>query len=271
MTVAGSGEFAHTFINGGAKEVVMFDISPSAAFFGELRHQALCNLDMQTYIKLFEPFTIESDSDDDEDVTNIINFQIYRQIREHLTRDAREYFDTVENNPAVANVKRFSWSGLARMRTNKKYKFNRLVGEIITKDSEYLKLQEKAKKTKVHMSLVDVSNLDYLVATKKPDILYISNIAYFPERTLAIAKKYIDLGVKEVICTISSNSEDFAGDYDSKLRNRTFAVNGEPLMVGSKFIYELYKPNSFDAIPVSIEVLGLDRNADYGITLKATK
>lgn len=78
LTVSGSGEFSHAFIQAGAREVCNFDISPAACFYTELRHLALCELEMSDYITLFGSWIIPDDDDDSirENIGYLINIAL---------------------------------------------------------------------------------------------------------------------------------------------------------------------------------------------------
>lgn len=266
LTVSGSGEFAHTFINGGAEEVVCFDISPVAAFNSELRHTALCVLNMEDYMKLFGNWV---DRKFNDKARPIWDKDVYQKVESHLSDETKTFFKTMFDEPELANLDDETWGGFSRIRYNKKTRHNRLVGDIITKEEDYIALQEKARKVKFTQVICDAQTLDLLVGNIQPDLIYISNIGYYPDKTIKIGQKYVTNGVPEVMCTISSNEEEF---NDTHLRHPnsigSFYYHDEKIEPGSKITYELYDEEGYDFAQVPIEVVGTDKNADYGLVLK---
>lgn len=268
LTVSGSGEFSHVFINDGAAEVCNFDISPAAAFNAELRHTALSILDMDDYMKLFGGWLTADETEEDQ---TLLDAEIYQKIEADLSKEAQIYFKTLFQTPGLINYEK-SWNGFARSRYNRETKHNRLIGDIIKDESQYKALQAKAREATFRQVITDVADMETLVETFKPDMLYISNIGYQPERTIGIAKTYIDQGVPEVICTISPNDSEFTDsrglhDYDSN----NLYYDGQVLKVGSTFMYELWDKENHEYVQVKAEVIGINRAIDYGLALKISK
>lgn len=144
-----------------------------------------------------------------------------------------------------------------------------MIGDIITEEEDYNELQRKAREVKFTQVISDAKALDVLVGTVQPDLIYLSNIGYYPDKTIKIGQKYVANGTPEVMCTVSSNTEEFNDVYihhpDSY---QTFYYQDEKVEPGSKITYELYDEESDEATNVPIEIVGTDRNADYGLVLK---
>lgn len=121
LTVSGSGEFAHAFINGGAKEVCCFDISPVAAFNSELRHTALCVLDMDDYMKLFGNWV---NGQEDDIVKLIWDKEVYKKVETYLSAEAKTFFNMMFEEPELVNLDNETWGGFARVRFNRKTRHN---------------------------------------------------------------------------------------------------------------------------------------------------
>ena len=269
LTVSGSGEFAHAFVNGGAEEVCCFDISPVAAFNSELRHAALCVLDMDDYMKLFGNWV---NSRENDIVKLIWDKVIYKKVEPYLSPEAKNFFNMMFEEPELVNLDDETWGGFARVRFNKKTRYNRLVGDIITKEEDYIALQDKARRVKFTQVICDAHTLDLLVGNVQPDLIYIGNIGYYPDKTIKIGQKYIANGTPEVICTVSSNDKEF---NDSHLQHpdsyKFLYYQDKKIEPGSKIAYELYDKDTQEFTEVPIEVVGTDKNADYGLVLKLYK
>lgn len=267
MTVSGSGEFSHTFIKAGAKEIISYDISPAAAFYSELRHKALCNLSMKDYVKLFSSWI---DKKEEEDAP-FLDKDILGKVENFLSKEAKAYFKLIINTPKLINTEKYSWSHFTRMRTNKKYRYNRLIGDIIKKPKDYIDLQNKAKKVKFTQVICDVQSLNSLVKLHQPDTMYISNIGYYPQETIGIAQNCISKGIKEVFCAISKNERDFNDTRSRDQDINAFYHDDRKIVPGSTFKYDIYKSKFSSGGIVSVEVVDTNRDADYGLALKVTK
>src|SRR3989344_1764590 len=105
LTVSGSGEFAHAFVNGGAEEV--------------------CGLDMDDYMKLFGNWV---NSRENDIVKLIWDKVIYKKVEPYLSPEAKKFFNMMFEEPELVNLDDETWGGFARVRFNKKTRYNRLVG-----------------------------------------------------------------------------------------------------------------------------------------------
>lgn len=273
MTVAGSGEFSHVFIHGGASEIVSFDISPAAAFYSELRHLALCRLDMTDYIDLFYGWVNVANSRDRGVRESLLSQSVFDKLASDLSEAARQYFEELFRTPSLLNVGKDQQSfRSARRRVNSKTKHNRFIGDIITKESDYLALQEKARKVKFTQIICDATTMADHVSQIQPDLIYLSNIGFEPKDTFSIAKKYIDQGTSEVMFAISKNDYDFTNtNYDEELETTTITYQGKRLSVGDSFQFKIIDPQSRIVTLIPAIIVGIDRNADYGITIKIVK
>lgn len=262
LTVSGSGEFSHLFINDGASEIVSFDVSPVAAFNSELRHVALCALDMKDYTKLFGGWLLNRKKDF---VTSIWDKGIYEKLKENISEMSRTYFDSVFNEPSLINS-RGDYAGFARVRLNRERRWNRLVGDIITDKDTYKELQMKARSAKFTQVIADAEEMGKIVESTSPDTIYLSNIGYFPDHTIGIAKKYIDQGVPEVICTLQSLGSNYSNhEFGS------YYYQDNKLITGDNVIFDLRGEDGSFLENVKVQIVGTDTNADYGLTIKLTK
>lgn len=276
LTVSGSGEFSHAFINGGAEVVRNFDISAAAAFYSELRHVALCRLNMQDYIKLLDSWikkehtSVEGESEEETQVP-FIDLETYKKVESLLSDEAKKYFEILFQTPELINAKP-QFAGFVRVRFNGENENNRIVGEIIKNEDDYKVLQEKAKKTKFEQVVCDVNKMTDLASEFKPDTMYISNIGYTPKATFGIAKTYLDLGVPEVICTVSSHEVLFNDTMvHHKQGHKYFYFNDVKLNIGDKFSYFLTDNETLVETKIRVEVLGTDKIATHGLLLKVRK
>ncbi|QQG41335.1 MAG: hypothetical protein HYV90_04195 [Candidatus Woesebacteria bacterium] len=270
MTVSGSGEFAHAFINAGATEIICFDVSPAAAFNTELRHAALCHLTMSEYTKLFGGWTKRRESRNQ--FNPIWDEKVYNKVENYLSEEAKMFFRLIFREPKLIGTDEYSFNGFSRMRYNKKTRNNRFVGDIVMTEANYIELQNKAKKVKFTQVISDVNTLDQLTQSYKPDLLYISNIGYRPQTTIGIANKHLTRGVPEVMCTISVNESEF---NDTRLHHADdfygFYYQDKKIQNGDKIVYALYDDKSRKEHKVKVEIVSTDRNADYGLTLSVKR
>ena len=265
MTVSGSGEFNHAFIKNGAEEIYSFDVSPAAAFNSELRHLALCHLDMDDYLNLFGDWTNAWDTADNEHF--IYNQEIYHKIKNKLSAEAQLYFELLFKEPELIKFDRRSvFRGFARARTNGKYRFNRFIGDIITTEKEYKELQKKAQQVKFTQVICNINELADMIDSNKPDQIYQTNVGYTLERTIRIALANAKQN-SEILCSLAANTERFQQENNPFYYQDQgdFYYQDKKLKPGDEIIYEMRNSNS-DIIEIPIKIIGLDRNALFGIT-----
>ncbi len=258
MTVAGSGEFSHVFIKNGASEIQSFDVSPAAAFNAELRHMALCSLQMADYLKLFSSWT--EGWDDTNNDYPIYDQDTYLKIKDKLSAEAQLYFDLLFREPELITFHReVVLQGFARTRINKKHGFNRLIGDIITTEEEYDELQKKAKKVKFAQVICRVNEIADLIASQKPDQIYQSNIGFTLDRVVKNAYANANNG-SEVVCTVGLGTEDL------KETEGNFFYQGKKIEIGDEITHEI-KDHNQDTVQVPIRIIGLDGSATFGVTI----
>lgn len=282
MTVSGSGEFAHVFINKGAREVVCFDISLAAGFYTELRHQALCALPMAEYISLFGEW---NESSYDRDLP-FINGGVYEKIKASLSEEARYFFDKLLHDPKYKGLllhgdkRGNSRKGFSRTRRNEKYPYHRYVGDILKTEEEYAELQKKAREVVFTQVIADANGSGDLTGKILPDVVYMSNIGYDVKETVNIAKKFMEAGAKSVLMTATRDNYCFEyhrrgdreyggmGWRDDKEEVGAVYYENKKLVAGSVFRYRDYDDQMRMTEPVDVEVMGIDGGVDYGILLK---
>jgi hypothetical protein len=258
MTVAGSGEFAHAFVNNGASEIISFDISPAGAFNAELRQVALCNLSMEDYLELFGSWT--QGWDDDGSNYPIYDQDMYSKIRDNLSAEARQYFDLLFEDPELITFHRRSvLKGFARARHNKKHGHNRFIGDIITTENEYKKLQRKARRVKFTQTICNAREMDDLIESVQPDQIYQSNIGFKLNRVVRNALHNSRLG-SEVVCTVGLGSEEL------QQKDNDYYYQGKKIEVGDVIYYEIEGGDS-GTVQVPIKIIGLDSSATFGMTI----
>jgi hypothetical protein len=274
LTVAGSGEFAHTFINGNCSEVCEFDVSPIALLYAEMRHVGLCVLNYEQYNKMFGKWTGVYEADD-RFKADVFDIETYRnELRHHISDQAKELFDGMIENKELMNTDLLtSWGGIARIRFNQKYKKNRFIGDYVSEE-DYLELQNKARGTPVTFSAREIDSLGPLLETYEPDTVYISNIGYYSEHTIPHAQRFLEAGANEVIFTIGRNDGLFRYDHkDDEFGNHSVEYSHFDTKIerGTIFDYKEKYGIEEDTDPLRIEVLNIDENADYGIVLRISK
>ncbi len=270
FTVSGSGEFSQIFALNGANEVCSFDISPAAAFYAEMRYQGLCTLPFVDYTRMFNEWTPKPSSSLKPPQQPLFNLEVYQNLRSNLSPEARGFFDSVTDVPKLFYYDNHTMSGFARRRIHQTRAYNRLVGDIITTEGDYLDLQDRARNTNFTQMILDGSRADGAVRYFSPDTAYITNVGYEPQRTIGMANHLLELGVSEVYMTISTQEDTFKRDLPTGIS--VFWYRGSPLERGSKFSYELYQglPRGSE-VAVNIEVAGIDPDADFGLLLRAYK
>lgn len=270
LTVSGSGEFAHAFISAGAKEVCNFDISAAAIFYSELRQVALCELEMQDYVRLFGSWIKNEENKNSKEEKPILDINVYKKIETKLSEEARIYFELLFKTPELLIYEKYK-NLFSQARSNKKIKYDGLIGGIIKDEAQYETLREKAKAITFKLTICDITDTKKtkeLIEKYKPNLIYISNIGYSPDKTIALAIKLIELGVTEVICTINSVKDGyFSSPYDSE----GFYYSNKKLELNSKFVFESYDEETDEVREINAEVVGIDKNANFGLTLKITK
>lgn len=262
MTVSGSGEFAHVFIQNGATEIFSFDISPAAAFNAELRHVALCNLNMNQYIQLFEGWTKSRGED-----RVLYNQEIYKEIKNRLSNEAQLYFEQLFENPVLMEYGNNTWGGFARARYNKEYKHNRFVGDIITTEEEYLELQKKAKKVKFTQVISDATKMEDLIRNLDPDQIYQSNVGYRFESIVNIAHENAMIGNRNVVCTVSPRDNVFTDKWGENAYDfDNLYYRNQRVDVGDEITHELWHEDG-EISEIEFKIIGIDQSTDYGVTI----
>lgn len=204
MTVAGSGDFAQTFLANGAKELTIFDASLPAVLFNELKLVGLRRLDFDGYRAMFDTWKAGGSGGPIFDVAS------YQRVRDGLSGPAREYFDTLvreENQDLMhhdASKRDRAFNGFSRSRQTAKKAFTSFIGDVITTEGAYAELQGRARNAEVSIRLMNAEVLATHAVSAKADTAYLSNIGYRPEITAAIAGDFLKAGVERVIFTTSA-------------------------------------------------------------------
>lgn len=201
-TVAGSGDFPQIFINNGATNVDVFDISLLACCMTELKLVALRNLCFNEYTKLFHEFKKGEGG-------TIVDARLYQALRSQLSDASKRFFDLLTQGPLNSLL----WDGkdtrgptIARSvrsgvpDTFPKYPtFIDETGKCGLRIDDYSTLAEKARRCSVSIRLQDAKKLDFH-ESEVPDVLYMANIGNnSTDERMKILHKMLRRGAKKVI------------------------------------------------------------------------
>jgi hypothetical protein len=190
-TVAGGGDFLQLFADMNAKEVHVFDMSPYAILWNELKATALKTLNYNDYKRMFNTRMNESIWK-----RPVFNTDIYITIRGRLTEQARYFFDALTSEKLK---KIFQADIYPNSNDFVRTRGRSFIPDIIDTEEKYQALQAKMEKIKWTAKLTTIQDM-----LKKDEdfseFLYLSNIGYNPEISIDIAKDAISCGVEHVVC-----------------------------------------------------------------------
>lgn len=236
LTVGSNGDFAKILIEKGAKQVDVFDISLPGVFYNELGLVALQELDFEMYRMCMNGWKNQNPWEPYS--RSMFHEALYHVLRGFLSEQARVYFDTLITCPELF-AERFFDFGQRRehqlprkMTTSESAQYVTVIGDIIKDEEEYKKLQRKARETPVSFSWASanamVKNIaqangthdefindvlkseklfspEYTERFSQIDTVYLSNVAYEPEKQIVLAKHFLKAGVARVIMTMRAN------------------------------------------------------------------
>ncbi len=199
-TVAGNGDFWQAFVDGGAREVVVFDMSLPALMYSELKLAALRGLTFDEYRDL-----IGNDGkeivDRVERMEPFIRQTAYARIRRALTPQAQNFFDLILNLDGAELYPPTLAEGFIRARNREAF-----VGDIVRTEEEYAALAERARKVSVRFALGDI-NASPKIAVGS-DVAYLSNIGYRLDVSLGIAGRLLADAQTVILSTGGSRTID---------------------------------------------------------------
>ncbi|MFI3154533.1 MAG: DUF3419 family protein, partial [Methylococcaceae bacterium] len=230
-TVAGAGDFPLMFMNHGASRVDIFDVSPFAAFWTELKLQAACTFSYENYKHFF------GNSDDDSyrsfcnkqkypylQTTELFDPAFYPALRQHLTKQARTYFDLLQE-PEFRNL--FSPPKDAdRYHHFAKKRGDGFVGGCVESPQAYRVLQERVRSTPWTISVQNLEEAAH-TASAPDDIFYLSNIGIDARDILGCARRVHDAGYRHVIMSFLNEAQQFG--YPVERSRRYFLYEDESL------------------------------------------
>jgi hypothetical protein len=213
-TVASNGDLWQVFADQEAKEIDVFDLSLPALFYSELKLIGLENLDFKEYLQMFgqgkEDLRKQQKKQDP-----FFDPDQYNKIKDKLSPQARCYFDSlvgdIENTELICGG---GLNGFVRYRPSDVF-----VGDIITDEKEYQKLQQKTSSVRFNFRLGDIRDLYTEKELEKFDVIYLSNIGYMIRSSLELAKSLLKTPKQQGIVSTSLSRlqhEDYL--YDDKLR-----------------------------------------------------
>lgn len=192
-TVASNGDFWQIFTFNDAMSVDIFDISLPALMYSELKLVALAMLSFDEYKKLFGASINEIQ--ERKRYGSIIDKSLYINIREHLTLQAKVWFDRLTHPSSRPLIDMPDDIGFARMRCN-----NLFIGDVVSSQVYYDYLSVKSVRTDYALKLLDITKLD--TARLSADIVYISNIGYVIDNAVDLAMHIAALdGCKVILST----------------------------------------------------------------------
>lgn len=245
LTVGSNGDFAKILMEKGAKQVDVFDISLPGVFYNELGMVALQELDFEMYRMCMNGWKDKVLGSSQ----GMFHEGIYHELRGFLSEQARVYFDTLMTCPELFAEQYFDFGQrrehkLPReMAKSDSDQYVTLVGSLIKDKDAYKKLQQKARETPVSFSWASanamVKNIaqangtddefvndvlkseklfspEYTEKFAQINTVYLSNVAYEPEKQIALAKQFLKAGVGRVIMTMRANEYAwFFGERDN--------------------------------------------------------
>lgn len=283
MTVAASGDFAQIFLNRGAAEVRMFDFSPFAAFWTELKIAAASNLTFEEYGKFFgEGHSLKADSDNyDKDTGEYVPIKLFDarlilKVRQGLSVQARRVFDLLETEDFeelfITRNKFTNDLGFARSRDTE------FVGDVIKEKTEYEALQANLKKGEWSIKVEEAKTAAH--ETGNMDVVYISNIGYEAEQTVDMAKEFRKQGAKRVIFSLQhtqlyNRSGLDRRSYDATGRELNFNYNDDKRLRDENKSQEwlvhrktgaIFKPGDcFDVASTPVRLIGIRGHNGYDV------
>jgi hypothetical protein len=293
LTVAGSGEFSQAFIDLGAKEVDIVDLSWSGCFYTELKLAAIRQLSYEDYLKLFRTLNEENaikvkpykDADYKIKTWKLFDPVMYPKVREDLSIQARTFFDTITQpgNQELFTFKESSWNGPVRYRRPDSddrgpYRFSNTIPQLQHRELfEHLKqrLAETEVTIKVGNILEqgDYSNYDYV---------YLSNVTY--NQQALMAGKLLSKGAKRVGFTLNDYDLGLAQfnsrssnpkQYRFSRYNQDDSKSPEIEIINQELdVYGYSKPsdtNPKESISMKGKLIGIDRRSGYGALMEVTQ
>lgn len=214
VTVAGAGDFPQLFIDAGAEQLEIFDISPFAAFWTELKLQSLVVLSFEEYTKFLN---------DSEVQKTLFDATLYPTVRPHLSEQARTCFDTIQQ-PEYRNLFVLPEKHDLNSKCFAKKRGINFVERCIHSSGEYEVLRKKVMNTRW---TIDIKDLDALLAEKpSPNTaFYMSNIGIDADIIVWHADRIAAAGYEKVYMSIILPGYEFSSAERFTLRESTMLLH----------------------------------------------
>jgi hypothetical protein len=211
LSVAASGDFAQLFFEQGAASVELFDVSPHASLWSELRLRAAAVLNYDEYRHFFGSGASLKMGDENYDPKvghipiQLFDEELFKKLAPYLSRQARALFESVSADHRtdlfVLQDKSMAEDGFARPRLVD------FVGDVVTTLSEYEAMQQAIRKGKLAIYKEEV--VDAAKRSAGVDVAYISNIGYEGYKTVRLAQEFRSRGAKRVLFTLNYDFNGF--------------------------------------------------------------
>lgn len=224
LTVAGSGDFPLIFSQGGAKEVVVTDISWLALLWSELKIASLLSTPRTCYRELFSipgPAILRGKKQ-----IPLIN-SIYRQVNlgQIISPQARFTFDQFSDSSGQECVVLNQDENGDNITEPIYIRSNSRTPQITHSKDSFEKMVMAARRTAWSPYLLDINKSDFShIKEHRPDIAYISNVGYDPHSTFIHAISLLKIGVKLVF--FSARFDDIGYESLYTFSNTPFASDG---------------------------------------------
>ena len=253
VTVAGAGDFPQLFIEKGASSIEIFDISAFAAFWTELKLQALSVFSYTEYKNFLgrsDSLLYETGAEKSRTemplATDLFNSELYLRLRESLSKQARTCFDEIikdENRDMFApSVEVDRYEHFARTRGEG------FVSSCVTSEAQYNALRSRVRSIPWIISVGDIS--DYTRNSwNNGDIFYMSNIGIHARNVLEYAERIYASGCNRVVLSFI-NEEDHLGYPFEKSSEYYLDQDGNINYISKKKINKNKKKNSNRSTPL---------------------
>ncbi len=230
LSVAASGDFAQLFFEQGAASVELFDISPYAALWSELKLRATAVLTYEEYMRFFgngASLKVGNENHDPEKgylPIQLFNQTLFKKLAPYLSKQARTLFESLASEHRsdlfVLEDKSVAEDGFARPRLVD------FVGDVVTSEKEYQDMQKAIRAGELAIYREDV--VDAAKRSSDVDLVYISNIAYEGYKTVRLAQEFRARGAKRVAFSLNydftgfDQKPNFLGKYSYDMESRRY-------------------------------------------------
>lgn len=219
LSVAASGDFAQIFFFGGAQSVELFDISPLAALWTELRMTAAALLSYSEYKDFFtDRLTIRRETNTFQlDPSPLFDILLYKKIRQGLTAQAQTAFDLLTSP-------RFRELFIVDKIVDAAYGFARprhlhFVHDVLD-EQLYQVMQDALVRGRFSIHIEEADEATKRASTA--DVVYLSNIGYEAHATVRLATRFYQEGVRRVVFNLCPGTIREISVFDGSSARRSF-------------------------------------------------